>query len=84
MEMIMSTITSAPVAARHMAAGPAGRRLVPPFKRWWMAYMTWRAEQAAVATLSALSDRQLKDIGLTRSGIVGAVREATRGAQMWS
>ena len=79
----MSTISSAPAAAPDMATGSAARRLGPALKRWWMAYMTWRAEQAAVATLSALSDRQLKDIGLTRSGIVGAVREATRGAATW-
>ena len=42
--------------------------------RWWVAYMTWRIEQAAIAQLWSMSDRQLKDIGLTCSEITGAVR----------
>jgi uncharacterized protein YjiS (DUF1127 family) len=36
--------------------------------------MTWRIERAAVDQLAAMSDRQLKDIGLTRSEIVAAAR----------
>jgi uncharacterized protein YjiS (DUF1127 family) len=39
-----------------------------------MAYLTWRLEQAAIAQLGALSDRELKDIGLRRCEIEGAVR----------
>jgi uncharacterized protein YjiS (DUF1127 family) len=42
-------------------------------ERWLVAYMTWRLEQAAIAQLSAMSDRELKDIGLTRCGIANAV-----------
>jgi uncharacterized protein YjiS (DUF1127 family) len=53
--------------------------LVATLKRWWVVYMTWRIEQAAIAQLWSMSDRELKDIGLTRSEITGAVRgEATR------
>lgn len=73
--MIMS-ISSAPAAAGHIAIETGSGRAVATVKRWWLAYVTWRAERAAIATLSALSDRQLKDFGLTRSGIVPAVREA--------
>ena len=43
-------------------------------KRWWTAYLTWRIEQAAIAQLGLMSDRELKDIGLARSQIMGAVR----------
>jgi uncharacterized protein YjiS (DUF1127 family) len=39
--------------------------------------MTWRIERAAIDQLSAMSDRQLKDIGLTRSEIVAAARGFT-------
>jgi uncharacterized protein YjiS (DUF1127 family) len=42
--------------------------------RWWAAYVTWRLERAAINQLSSLSDRQLKDIGLDRSEIMGAVK----------
>lgn len=52
---------------------------VVTLKRWWKAYMTWRIEQVAIAQLWSMSDRELKDIGLTRSEITGAVRgEAAR------
>jgi uncharacterized protein YjiS (DUF1127 family) len=43
-----------------------------------MAYITWRIEQAAIAQLWAMSDRELKDIGLTRSEITRAVRLEVR------
>ena len=42
--------------------------------RWLAAYRTWRTEQIAIAQLHALSDRLLRDIGLTRSEIAGAVK----------
>jgi uncharacterized protein YjiS (DUF1127 family) len=78
MEMIMSMISSAPAAAQAPAGQSLASVLAAALKRWWVAYMTWRIQQAAIATLSALSDRQLKDIGLSRSEIIGAVRETTR------
>ena len=43
-------------------------------KRWWVAYITWRIKRAAIAQLCSMSDRELKDIGLTRSDITRAVR----------
>jgi uncharacterized protein YjiS (DUF1127 family) len=48
--------------------------LVASLKRWWVAYMTWRIERAAIDRLCSMSDRALKDIGLTRSGIPDAVK----------
>jgi len=39
-----------------------------------VAYVTWRIDRPAVA----MNDRGLKDIGLTRSEIPGALREAAR------
>jgi len=42
-------------------------------KRWLVAYLTWRIEQAAISELLSMSDRTLRDIGLTRSGIPHAV-----------
>jgi uncharacterized protein YjiS (DUF1127 family) len=35
---------------------------------------TWKAEQAAMAQLRSMSDRELADIGVDRSAVGGAVR----------
>jgi uncharacterized protein YjiS (DUF1127 family) len=53
------------------------QRLRATLKRWWVAYITWRIERAALAQLWSLSDRYLKDIGLTRSEILRAVKGET-------
>ncbi len=68
----MNTSSSAPAAAqgRHPWTG----RLAAALKRWWAAYISWLLERVAINQLSSLSDRQLKDIGLDRSEIMGAVR----------
>lgn len=54
-------------------------------KRWWLAYITWRIERAAIATLVSMSDRDLKDIGIGRSEIPGVVKDraAARTVPEW-
>jgi uncharacterized protein YjiS (DUF1127 family) len=69
----MNTISSAPTAVQGKAHFWA-LGLAATLKSWWVTYMSWRTERAAIAQLSALSDRALKDIGLARSEITGAVR----------
>ena len=69
----MSTIFAAPMAAQGIAEQWIAP-LAATLKRWWLAYITWRIEQAAIAQLCAMSDRELKDIGLTRCEITRAVR----------
>ena len=57
--------------------GAAGVLLAPAaaaVKHWWGSYIAWRVEQAAIVQLQSMSDRDLKDIGLTRSEIARAVR----------
>jgi uncharacterized protein YjiS (DUF1127 family) len=79
MEMIMSTILSAPAAAQGIAGQSWTSGLTATLKRWWVAYITWRIEQAAIARLWSMSERELKDIGLTRSDLPRVVRgEAAR------
>jgi uncharacterized protein YjiS (DUF1127 family) len=77
METMMSTISSAPAAAQgaagHSAAQSWTSGLAATLKRWWVAYATRRTEQAAMTLLWSMSDRELKDMGLTRSSIPGAV-----------
>ena len=54
-------------------------RLAAAVERRWIAYCQWRLEQIAVAQLNAMSDYDLKDIGLVRSEVDGAVRFAPTG-----
>ena len=42
--------------------------------RWWAGYTSWRLHKAAIAQLRSMSDRQLADIGVSRSEIEFAVR----------
>jgi uncharacterized protein YjiS (DUF1127 family) len=70
----MSITFPAPRSAQTIArprwtAGP-----LAALKRLWAAYNHWRTEQAAIAALRGLTDRELKDIGLTRGEIVHAAR----------
>jgi uncharacterized protein YjiS (DUF1127 family) len=84
--MIMSTIAGKP--AHRSAAFEFLGRMVGALKHAWEAYHSWRIQEATVTYLRSLSDRQLKDIGLTRSQIDCAVRGAldSRGgiARDWS
>jgi uncharacterized protein YjiS (DUF1127 family) len=43
-------------------------------RRCWQAVVNWQLEHAAFAQLSAMSDCQLRDMGLARSEIGLAVR----------
>ena len=71
--MIMSTISS--TADRRADAGSSALITVAAAaKRWWVAYITWRVEQRAIRLLRAMSDRELRDLGLTRSEIASLVR----------
>jgi uncharacterized protein YjiS (DUF1127 family) len=65
--MIMSTTLCTPAAEGRRAPRSA-------LKTWWMAYLTRRIERVAILQLEAMSDRQLEDIGLTRSHIQSAMR----------
>jgi uncharacterized protein YjiS (DUF1127 family) len=69
----MRTISGAPPAPQAMARQSWVSELVVSLERCWSGFQARRFERAAINQLSSLSDRQLKDIGLDRSEIIGAV-----------
>ena len=71
MEVIMSTTFYTPATIRVRWRGSG---LIATVQTWWMSYLTRRIERAAMIQLHGLSDRELQDIGLTRSQIEPAVR----------
>jgi len=56
------------------------RAFVATVKKWRMAYLDRRIERVGIAHLEAMSDRELEDIGLTRSQIESAVRGERRSS----
>ena len=73
----MSTVIGTPTALRSTTGHPWIVGLAATLKRWWVAYIIWRIQEAAIAALSSMSDRELHDMGLTRSEIVVAVKGGT-------
>jgi uncharacterized protein YjiS (DUF1127 family) len=86
--MIMTTIairTGLVTAAARTRLFAAAATL----KEWARAYLVWRIEAAALAQLKTMSDRELQDIGLSRSQIEPTVRsefalEQSRASEMSS
>lgn len=59
---------------REAVAGGLLTMAVAAVRRWWGAYIAWRVQEAAIAHLKSMSDRDLRDIGLSRSQIDASVR----------
>lgn len=74
----MSTLSD--TATQRAAAGAVVEAVGGVFTRWWVAYTTWRIEQWAIGRLTAMSDRELKDIGIVRSQVELAVKGARQRA----
>jgi uncharacterized protein YjiS (DUF1127 family) len=70
----MSIISSAPTSSGTVAAKSWLARLTTNLKRRWATYAAWRIERAAIYRLAAMTDVQLRDIGVTRGEIEHAVR----------
>jgi hypothetical protein len=69
----MSRIFSTPALLQRMAVQSWVSGLFAVTKRCWVAYIIWRIDQAAIAPLSSMSDREPKDTWLIRSEIVARV-----------
>lgn len=80
----MSTILSGEATAQGMAGQSRSAGIAATLKRWCAAYVTWRIEQVAIAHLRSMSDRELKDIGLTRCDLSRSVTRATAHERSFS
>ena len=69
----MSTTYGTPVTAGGMSRRFQGSGPAAILKSWCAAYIARRIERAAILQLHSMSDRELHDIGLTRSQIRRAV-----------
>jgi len=67
------TASAAPVSSCALADKSWTARLASGLRRWWTAYATWRLKRTALIQLAAMSDRDLRDIGLTRGEIENTV-----------
>jgi uncharacterized protein YjiS (DUF1127 family) len=72
--IIMSTIFCPPATIRVAAGQSHSARLCAALRRMGVAYINWRLEEAVINQLWSMNDRDLKDIGLTRSEITSAVK----------
>ena len=80
----MSTIVGTAAIAQGGAQLGRGNALLGAAKRAWVATMTWRIERVAIEQRSAMSEWQLKDIGLTRSEIAAAAIESAKSPRVWA
>jgi len=71
-EKIMSTISKMVSGSVTAANGPADTASTL-LTRWRQSYIAWRTQRAAIRHLTSLGDRELQDIGLSRSQIAAAV-----------
>jgi uncharacterized protein YjiS (DUF1127 family) len=76
MEMVMSMSSMVAPASQDASAQTAPDGCGTVLKRWWSAYLMWRMETVAIERLRSMSDRDLKDIGLTRASIIPAVQHS--------
>ncbi len=70
----MSMISSIPAGGQHDAAASPISSIGAALKGLWFAYLERRLHRQASAQLHAMSDRELKDIGLVRSEIDAALK----------
>jgi len=57
------------ILPRELGGDAVHRRIADALRRRWLAYIDWRVRRLAIQRLSDMSDRELKDIGVSRSRI---------------
>ena len=77
-------ITLSSTAARLQSVATQPSRLIARVQSWWVAYLDRRMQRSAIFQLEALSDRELRDIGLRRCEIEGAVKGELNRARVFN
>ena len=77
MSMMSSATTATQISRQSISRQSRIGGLLATLQRWWVAYVNWRLEQAAIARLCSMSDRELRDIGVTRCEITRVVTVGT-------
>jgi len=67
------TASAPPVSSRALGDKSWTARLATGLRRWRAAYLAWRSKRTALIQLAEMSDRDLRDIGLTRGEIENTV-----------
>jgi uncharacterized protein YjiS (DUF1127 family) len=78
----MRTLSSTTARLQSVATQPS--RLIARVQSWWVAYLDRRMQRSAILQLEALSDRDLRDIGLRRCEIEGAVKGELNRARVFN
>jgi uncharacterized protein YjiS (DUF1127 family) len=73
-DTIMRMTYSAPTAAQGTAEHVLDGGLAASLKRCWATYLARRSRRTAMAALCAMSDLELRDMGLRRCDIPRGVR----------
>lgn len=73
----MSTPSKVLAHSEPMAGATFFPRIGKILLGWWTAYLNWRIDRLAATRLQRMSDRELKDIGVSRACIEFAVRADT-------
>ncbi len=60
------------------AGSPCGVRLTSPLARMLRAFADWRRRRADMATLGKMTDRDLRDIGLSRIDVAAIAGDCYR------
>jgi uncharacterized protein YjiS (DUF1127 family) len=71
-EKTMRTPSSTTARLQSVKTQPS--QLIARLQSWWVAYLGRRIQRQATLQLEGLSDRELRDIGLRRREIEGAVK----------
>jgi uncharacterized protein YjiS (DUF1127 family) len=72
----MRTLYNTTARLQSVATQPSQftSQLIANLQSWWLAFLDWRIQREAIFQLEALSDRELKDIGVRRCEIEIAVK----------
>ncbi|MFO1142109.1 MAG: DUF1127 domain-containing protein [Amaricoccus sp.] len=77
----MTTAIAAPSGDRALVAG-VERSASSPMDSVRRALANWRSYRSTLAELNGLTDRQLGDVGMTRTTLAGTARRAVYGTRI--